>query len=130
MKVRRLIYGLLTGIVFSIPCLTMPIWAHHGGTLYDYKKPLTLVGTIIKLELINPHSSIIVEVPNNEGSVVRWTLETHSPASLRRLGWTKDSLKPGERVTIYIFAAKNGSRVGVLSKIILPDGRTLIPVAK
>jgi hypothetical protein len=116
--------------VFPHDWFARDLFAHHGGTAFDISRPLTFQGTIVKLEFINPHARILVDVTGDKGNVVHWTLETHSPVSLLRSGWTKDSLKPGDRVTMIISPAKNGLPVGALTKIILANGRELSPVAK
>jgi len=132
MRVNRSTFGrLFFGLaLFCFPLFAHDLFAHHGGTAFDISRTLTLKGTIVKLDFVNPHTRILVDVVGDKGNVVHWTLETHSPVSLIRVGWTRNSLKPGDPVTMIISPAKNGLPVGALVKMILANGQELTPVAK
>jgi hypothetical protein len=102
--------------------------AHHGGAIYDTKNPVTVKGTITDFEWTNPHVQIYMDAKDEKGNVVHWAIETLSPGKLARgAGWTKDSLKTGDQVTITLNPAKAGTAVGGLKKVVFADGRTLTP---
>ena len=103
------------------------IYAHHGSSNYDLSKPTSVKGTITKFEFINPHSAIHLEAKDDKGNTEDWVVEADSPNNLGRAGWTRDSLKPGDQVTIVGNRLKDGSNVLRLQKIIFADGRQLKP---
>ena len=90
-----------------------PAMAHHGfAAEFDSSKRLTLKGTVAKFEWTNPHAWLSVDVKIADGTVTNWAFEMSSPNVLYRKGWTRDSLKPGDAVTIDAFAARDGSHNG------------------
>jgi len=101
------------------------LFAHHGTNLYDMTKPVVVKGTITQFEWGNPHNQIFFDATDDKGNVVHWVTSTEPPAVMSEQGWTRKSLKPGDQVTAYVFAAKNGAPVGNLQKVILPDGTEL-----
>jgi hypothetical protein len=104
------------------------LFAHHGGAIYDTKNPVTLKGVVTDFEWTNPHVQIYFDVKDDKGNVVHWACETLSPGKLARgAGWTKDSLKTGDQITITVNPAKVGSSVGNLRKVVLSDGKVLTP---
>jgi hypothetical protein len=100
-------------------------FAHHGTALYDMTKPVVVKGTITQFEWGNPHNQIFFDSTDEKGNIVHWVASTEPPAVMSEKGWTRKTLKPGDQVTAYVFAAKNGATVGNLQKIILPDGKEL-----
>lgn len=103
-----------------------PVLAHHGAAnLYDTSKAVMLKGTITKFEWTNPHNQIFFDVRDAGGKVVSWIAATEPPQVMLERGWTRRSLKAGDEVTVYIFAATNGAPVGNLQRIVLADGREL-----
>ena len=116
MKVAILISGL--GL------LVAPVFAHHSFTAeYDSAKPVTLTGVVTKVEWMNPHARFYVDVKDDDGKMTNWELELGSPNALMRLGWTRNSLKPGEMVTVEGSLAKDGSKLANARKVTLADGR-------
>ena len=105
--------------------LGMPLWAHHGNAAYDEKNPITIKGTVTEFEWTNPHAQIYLDVKDDKGMLVHWSVETYSPGKLVRAGWAKDSVKVGDVVSINLIPAKNGSPVGFLHKLVLPSGKEL-----
>ena len=93
--------------------------------MYDFSKPVVLKGTITKFEWLNPHNQIYFDVTDEKGTVSHWIAATEPPQVMLERGWTRRSLKEGDEVTVYIFAAKNGAKVGNLQKIVLADGKEL-----
>ena len=100
--------------------------AHHSfAAEFDAQKPLTLKGTVVKWEMMNPHGWITVDVAGTGGDKVRWMVETSNPNGLMRLGWTKNSLKPGDLITVEAYRAKDGSNTANAARITLADGRSV-----
>jgi len=105
--------------------VAIPACAHHGVAAYDMANKITLKGTVASFDWSNPHSQIHLDVTDDKGNVVHWDFETQSPSVLVHAGWTKNSLKPGDQVTIIATPAKDGAPVGLLSKVVLADGQEL-----
>ena len=102
----------------------LPILAHHGvDPSYDATHPTTLQANVTAFEFINPHAKLYFEVKGENGNVEKWSAEMGSPNSLRRNGWTKDTIKPGDEIKITGAAAKDGSKKMVLQKLVFSDGR-------
>ena len=103
-----------------------PLVAHHGAAnLYDMSKAVTMKGTITKFEWTNPHNQIYFDVTDEKGTVAHWVVATEPPQVMLERGWTRRSLKFGDKVTVSVFVAKNGAPVGNLQKIVLADGTEL-----
>lgn len=101
--------------------------AHHGSSNYDMSKSISVKGTITEFAFINPHSAIHLEARDDKGAVEQWLVEADSPNNLARAGWTRDSLKTGEQVTITGNPLKDGSKVMRLRKVTFADGHELKP---
>jgi len=114
---------LIAAIALLLLCV--PLWAHHGNASYDNDNPVTIKGTVTEFAWTNPHVQIYLDVKDNKGKVVHWSVETYSPGKLVRAGWTKDSVKAGDHVSITLIPAKSGAPVGFLHKLVLPDGTVL-----
>jgi len=96
--------------------------AHHSfAAEFDAQQPVTLKGTVTKWEMINPHGWITLDV-TMDGKTTRWMIETSNPNGLMRLGWTKNSLKPGDEITVDGYLAKDGSSTANAARITLTDG--------
>ena len=117
------------GRIFAIAaiCFALAIAAaaHHGTANYDMTKVVTVKGTVSDFQFINPHVEIFIDVKDDKGNLQKWQAETNSPNLLHRAGWTKDSLKRGDVVTITGNRAKDGSNLMRLDKIVLSDGKEL-----
>jgi hypothetical protein len=104
----------------------VPMWAHHAfAAEFDAKKPVKLEGTVTKMEWINPHAWIHVDVKNPDGSVTNWMVEGGTPNTLLRRGFTKDSLQAGTIVIVDGYQAKDGSNRANGRDITFADGRKL-----
>lgn len=130
---------ILLSALFTTLAAAVPALAHHSfAAEYDDAKPLTITGTVVKWELINPHGWITIDAKDDQGKATRWMVETGNPNALIRAGWRKDSMKPGDQVIVQAFQAKDGSRTANGRSVKLADGRKLLagssedggPVAK
>ena len=97
-----------------------PALAHHAfAAEYDAKKPITLTGTVTKLEWANPHTWFYVDVKDDDGKVTNWGFEMGSPNVLLRAGWTRNSMKSGDVVTVEGSRARDGSSNGNVKAVTL-----------
>ena len=97
--------------------------AHHSfAAEFDAEKPVTLNGTVVKWEMINPHGWITIDVLGQDGKTTQWMVETSNPNGLMRLGWTKRSLNPGDQITVEAYRAKDGSNTANAASVTLADG--------
>ena len=103
--------------------LSIPMRAHHGTTAYDSAKTLKLKGTVTDFNWVNPHVSLGWDVKADNGGVEHWVVELTSPGMLTRSGWSHDSVKAGDEVTIYLHPTKNGSKWGIFQRVVFADGR-------
>jgi hypothetical protein len=105
-------------------------YAHHGNSAYDETRTITITGTVTEFDFVNPHTQIFLDVKDGKGNVVRWAVESQAPGIMRRNGWTRTSLKPGDEITITLNPAKNGAPVGFsgkkTGKVLLADGSELM----
>jgi hypothetical protein len=103
-----------------------PLLAHHSfAAEFDGSKPVDLMGTVTKVDWVNPHSWIYIDVKSDDGTVANWGLETGPPNVLYRGGWRRDTVKPGDAITVHGFVAKDGSHTLAARQITTPDGRKL-----
>ena len=110
-------------ITFGALLVSAPLFAHHGEANYDTDKVVSVKGTVSDFEFINPHTLITVDVKNDKGDMEKWACEMRSPTMLVRVGgWDKNTLKPGDVITVFGFRAKNGTTVMRLQKLTLADG--------
>jgi hypothetical protein len=103
--------------------------AHHSTAAYDYTKKVTLTGTVRQFQWTNPHCYIQLLVSDTDGHQVEWSIESGTPSVSASLGWNKNSVKAGDKVTVVLSPMKSGGRAGTLSTITLPDGQVLRGVA-
>jgi hypothetical protein len=104
----------------------VPVWAHHAfAAEFDADKPIKYKGTVTKMEWINPHAWIHIDVKGEDGKVTNWMIEAAAPNSLLRRGFTKESLLAGTEIVVEGFQAKDGSNRANGSVITFTDGRKL-----
>ena len=105
---------------------TVPAWAHHSfASEYDADMPAKIQGTVQKVEWINPHSWITIDVKSPDGTVQTWEIEAGAPNAMFRRGFNKDSLPIGTEIVVTGYYAKNGLRRVNGRDLTLPDGRKL-----
>lgn len=104
-----------------------PSAAHHGSAVsYDLSKQVTMKGIVTEMVWKNPHCFIMYNVKDEHGTVVEWGAETHPTSSMIRVGWTRDTVKAGDEVTITLFPSRAGAPRGLLAKIVNVDGKVLL----
>jgi len=121
---RRKLATVIAGVCLFLAAV--PVWAHHAfDAEFDAKKPVKFRGTVTKMEWINPHAWIHIDVKGDDGKVVNWMIEAAAPNALLRRGWTKTSLLAGTELLVEGFQAKNGTNRANGSLITFTDGKKL-----
>ena len=100
--------------------------AHHSAAVFDASQQKQITGTVTKFDYSNPHTWVWLAVPNDQGGMDTWGVEGMSPNYLNRRGWTRMTLKPGDKLTITIRPMKNGDKGGMWIKGTRPDGEVLM----
>jgi Family of unknown function (DUF6152) len=113
---------ILVGLVLAV---SRPILAHHGTAAYDTSQTVTVKAVMTEFEFINPHCQLYFDVKNDKGEMEKWQGELTAPNKLSRAGWTKDTLKPGDAVTVSGYRSKNGSQSLWIRSLIGPGGNSL-----
>jgi hypothetical protein len=123
----RLTMQMKLGVVaagFGLSLGALPASAHHSfAAEYDEKKPVTVTGIVRKVEWTNPHSRMYVDVKDAKGAVTVWNFEFGSPNHLFRAGWTRNTVKEGDQITVEAWGAKDGSHLAQTRQVTLADGR-------
>jgi hypothetical protein len=119
MKIRLI--SLLACLPFAAAA---PAFAHHSfAAEYDAAKPVTLKGTVTKVEWTNPHARFYIDVKNDDGTKTNWNLELASPNYLKRAGWSSESLKQGDLVTVEGSLARSGANMANARAVTLASGQ-------
>jgi len=116
---RKALYLLALGL--GLIFVSAAAFAHHGTAAYDMSKTITVKGKVTKFNFINPHCQVFFEVANEKGEAEQWQAELTSPNHLIRTGWTKESLKTGDDITITGYRTKDGTNSIWIAKILLKD---------
>src|SRR5207302_9776602 len=121
---RTKILALIIGI--GLLLAAVPVWAHHAfAAEFDANKPVKFRGTVTKMEWINPHAWIHVDVKGDDGKVTNWMVECGTPNTLLRRGFTKDTVTAGMEIVVDGYKAKDGSNRANGRDVTFPDGRKL-----
>jgi hypothetical protein len=115
----------LIAMVLGFLTVSVPLFAHHGAAAYDTTKKLALKGTVTEWFWANPHCFLRFDVKDDKGNVVHWAVEASNPSDMVNLGWSKQSFKPGDEVTVTLEPVKNGLPIGRVEQVVLPNGQIL-----
>jgi hypothetical protein len=113
------IVGFLVGVV----AFSAPLFAHHGAASFESGKTVTVKGTVTEYVWSNPHVLVKVDAKDDGGNVAHWVLEAWNPVTQSSRGWTKNTFKPGDEVSLDISRAKNGSPIGEIRGRIVINGK-------
>jgi hypothetical protein len=114
------------GIGLAVLLAAAPLAAHHSAAAeFDQSKIIKLQGTVTKMEWINPHAWLHIDVKGQDGKVEPWDIESAAPNSLLRRGWTKNSLLPGTEIAVSGWLARDGSKTINGREITFKDGRSM-----
>lgn len=122
---KTLSLAAMLGIAGGMLAFGAPASAHHSYAMFDRTKVLTLTGTVRTWELVNPHAYLWVYVSDDKGGTTLWGLEAPGVQALMRAGWKKNTVQPGDKVTVVINPLTDGRPGGNLAQLTLADGRTL-----
>jgi hypothetical protein len=116
---------IVSAVLLGFLTISSPLLAHHGSSAYDMSKTVPQKATITKFEYSNPHTQVYYDVTDDKGNVEHWVAETTNPAMLNRVGWSKETLKPGDQVTLIVNPNRVGAKVTFLEKVQFSDGKEL-----
>ncbi len=116
----RLVLGAAAALLAAVPAL-----AHHSFAMFDQRRIVTLEGTVTEFQWTNPHAFIEMDVPGANGRVTHWSIELNSPNNLKRQGWSRTSVRQGDRVTLRMNPLRDGNPGGLFLDLRLPNGRVL-----
>jgi hypothetical protein len=114
-----------TKVAFLLLLAALTLFAHHSAAVYDMQHPITLEGTVLKLEWTNPHAYIFLEVKNDKGEKTDWAVEIDSPNFLKHNGWTRNTVKVGDSIKCTGGQARTGAKTMRCTIVTLPDGSQL-----
>ena len=122
-----MIHGMKRIVLLAALICAAPAFAHHSfGVYFDADRPVKLTGVVTKVDWRNPHTHLYVDVKDDAGKVVNWTLEGYPPNVLARTGWKKDvTVKVGDTISIFGWRARDGSPMAHLREATLADGKRL-----
>jgi len=122
MKNQNILLVLAMGVLIT----RLPLLAHHGNSNFDTGKKLELKATVTEWIWANPHCWLKFDATDEKGNVVHWIAETSNPADMTNLGgWSKQTFKPGDHVTVTLQPVKNGQPIGRVMQVVLANGQTL-----
>lgn len=116
---------ILVSLSLGVSILTVPAFAHHGYAAYETDRKISVTGTVTEWFWANPHCVLQFDATDDKGQVVHWGAETENPTTMTRQGWTKESMKPGDKVTVTMLPVKNGKPIGRILEVVLPNGEKL-----
>jgi Family of unknown function (DUF6152) len=105
--------------------VSVPVFAHHGAAAYDTSKKITVKATVTEWFWANPHCFLKFDAKDDKGNVVHWATEASNPADMINLGFSKQTFKPGDEITVTFMPVKNGQPIGRIQQVVLANGQTL-----
>ena len=115
----------LLGLAGAILMVAVPAFAHHSFAMFDYNKEITITGSVKELQWTNPHIHLLVNAPDAKGVMAVFDIEGGTPGNLRRQGWSRDVVKPGDKISVVIRPLKNGDNGGQLISAKKGDGTAI-----
>jgi len=113
-------------VIAALVALSIPLAAHHAFSAeFDDKKPVKLRGNVVKMDWINPHAWLYIDVKGSDGAIVSWMIELGPPNALIKRGWTKQSVPVGMEVIVDGYQSKDGALRANGRDVTLPDGRKM-----
>lgn len=119
----------LIGAMLALAAISLPVLAHHSATMFDEHSEITLSGVVKEFQYTNPHSWLLVDVTNDDGSVTTWGFEAEGPSTLMRAGIRKSDLSPGTEITITGNPMRDGRPAALWIIATRGDGKELNPRA-
>jgi hypothetical protein len=116
-------------LVIAVLFTATPALAHHSNSAFDPEKVVVLKGTVTEWRWTNPHVWIFLSVDDGNGGQVSWEIEGRPPGVLARSGWSKNTFKPGDTITVDFSPARDGTRTGLATRVTLADGTVLSQVS-
>ena len=113
------------GVALGLSIASVPLLAHHGAAQFDLGKKVTVKGTVTEWFWANPHCFLRFDAAGDDGQIVHWAVETQSGPNILPQGFTKQTFKVGDEVTVTLEPVKNGRPLGRLLKVVLGDGSSL-----
>jgi hypothetical protein len=115
----------LSGAIGAALFLATPAFPHHSNVAFEVTKVVTITGVVKEFQWRNPHTWVLLTVDDGKGHKADWSVEGRAPGVLLRAGWTKNSLMPGEKITVDMSPAKDGSTTGLIARVTKADGTIL-----
>ncbi len=116
----------MVAVISGLLIFSVSLFAHHGNAEFDIGKRVTVKGIVTKWSLSNPHCLLDFDVKDENGSTVHWVVETQPPRSVIATGFSQQTFKPGDEVTVTLEPVKNGRPLGRVLEVILPNGEKLV----
>jgi hypothetical protein len=112
-------------VVIAVLLTATSALAHHSNSAFDPEKVVVLKGTVTEWRWTNPHVWIFLSVDDGQGGKAAWEIEGRPPGVLARSGWSRNTFKPGDTITVDFSPARDGSRTGLATRVTLADGTVL-----
>jgi len=119
-RLKSIVLGALGFLILSVPA-----FAHHGNAAYDQAKMVAVKGMVTEWIWANPHCWLKFDVKDDQGNVTHWVAETSNPPDMSNRGWTKQTFKAGDEVTVTMLTVKNGQPIGRVRQVVLSNGQAL-----
>jgi hypothetical protein len=115
----------LTMILVGVLTVSIPLFGHHGAAAFDTTKKITVKAMVIEWFWANPHCFLKFDAKDDKGEVIHWVTEASNPSDMVNLGFSKQTFKPGDEVTVTLIPVKNGLPIGRIQQVVLANGQTL-----